>query len=301
MDRVRTVLQSSLIDSKELVGRKSKELDIKHQNDGLNQSFVQRSATAYREISPSSLAQPPSKFARSNEENRLDSLYVSVKQNHGGNSPLPPALSPASISPAHSSIFNTSSRPSPAPPMIMEEDGLSNTSNNPPNIAFSTYQNAPTLVPKPYEQRNCSSSDSSSSSTSSSSSSNAVSSDLSPIGKADPAQPTQRSNGLPVLEKMPVTFLPLVTSPTKQPIQSPLKPCEQADSSEQKQVPSPVAVPNEAVEITSVTIVKKPARKAPARKRRPQKKRWSRIGDSDFEAGGKRSLILKRAEESVQK
>ncbi|VDK33733.1 unnamed protein product [Taenia asiatica] len=301
MDRVRTVLQSSLIDSKEIVGCKGKELDIKHQSDGLNQPFVQRSTTAYREIAPSSLAQTPSKFARNNEENRLDSLYISVKQNHGGNSPLPPALSPASISPAHSSVFNTSSRPSPAPPMIMEEDGLSNTSNNPPNIAFSTYQNAPTLAPKPYEQRNCSSSDSSSSSTSSSSSSNAISSDLSPIGKVDPAQLVQRSNGLPVLEKMPVTFLPRVASPTKQPIQPPLKPCEQVDSNEQKQVPSPVAVPNEAVEITSVTIVKKPARKAPARKRRSQKKRWSRIGDSDFEASGKRSLILKRAEESVQK
>nr|CDS24409.1 hypothetical protein EgrG_001157800 [Echinococcus granulosus] len=302
MDRIRTVLQSSLIDSKEIVGRKSRELNMNHQSDGLNQPFVQRSAAGYRDIVPSSLTQPPSKFARNNEENRLDSLYVSMKQNRGSNSPLPPALSPASISPAHSSVFNTSSRPSPAPPVIMEEDGLSNTSNNPPNIAFSTYQNAPILVPKPYEQRNCSSSDSSSSSTSSSSSSNGVSSDLSPIGEASSAQPTQRSNGLPVLEKMPVTFvLPRVTSPTKQPIQPPLKPTEQVNSSEQKKAPSPVAVPNEAVEITSVTTVKKPARKAPAKRRRPQKKRWSRVADSDFETGGKRSAILKRAEESVQK
>ncbi|VDM23315.1 unnamed protein product [Hydatigera taeniaeformis] len=302
MDRVRTVLQSSLIDSKELVGRKSKDLDIKPQNDVVNQSFIQRSPTSYRDIAPSSVAQPPSKFTRNNEESRIDPLYVSVKQNHGSNSPLPPALSPASISPAHSSVFNTSSRPSPAPPVIMEEDGLSNTSNNPPNIAFSAYQNAPILVPKPYEQRKCSSSDSSSSSTSSSSSSNAVSSDLSLVGKADPVQPTQRSNGLPVLEKMPVAFiLPRVTSPTKQPMQSPPKSSEQVDSNGQKQVSSPVAVPNEAVEITSVTIVKKPARKTPAKKRKPQKKKWSRIGDSDFEAGGKRSLIVKRAEESVRK
>ncbi|CDS43775.1 conserved hypothetical protein [Echinococcus multilocularis] len=302
MDRIRTVLQSNLIDSKEIVGRKSRELNMNHQSDGLNQPFVQRSAAGYRDIVPSSLTQPPSKFARNNEENRFDSPYVSMKQSRGSNSPLPPALSPASISPAHSSVFNTSSRPSPAPPVIMEEDGLSNTSNNPPNIAFSTYQNAPILVPKPYEQRNCSSSDSSSSSTSSSSSSNGVSSDLSPVGEASLAQPTQRSNGLPVLEKMPVTFvLPRVTSPTKQPIQPPPNPTEQVNSSEQKKASSPVAVPNEAVEITSVTTVKKPTRKAPAKRRRPQKKRWSRVADSDFEAGGKRLAILKRAEESVQK
>ena len=293
MDRVHTVLQSNHIDSKEIVGRKRKELDISHQKDILNQSFVAKSTSSYREIAPLPLSQPSTTYIKN-----VDPIYVSVKQSRGGNSPLPPALSPASISPSHSSFFNTSSRPSPAPPVIMEEDVSSNTSNNPPNAAFSTYQSAHVLVPKPYEQRNFVSSQSSS--TSSTSSSNAESSDLS---VADTTSRAQLSNGLPVLEKAPSTLvLPQVTSPPKT-IQSPpsLKPVNQVESAEQGKLPSPAAVSREAVEIISVTAVKKPPRRAPAKRRKTQKKRWIRGDDSDFDLGGKRSSFLKRAEEGAQK
>ena len=299
MDRVHTVLQSNHIDSKELVGRKRKELDISHQKDGLNQSFVSKSTTGYREIAPSPLTQPTSKFIKDAEENRLDPLYVSVKQPRGGNSPLPPALSPASISPAHSSFFNTSSRPSPAPPVIMEEDVSSNTSNNPPNTAFSTYQNAPILAPKSYEQRNYVSSHSSSSS--SSSSSNAESSELSVVGDANR---TQLSNGLPILEKAPpIVVLPQVAS-TPKPTQSSSpsqKPNSQVESVEEAKSHLPSSALNQAVEIISVTTAKKPPRKAQAKRKKSLKKRWIRGDDSDFEVCGKRSSILKRAEEGAQK
>ncbi|KAM7534086.1 hypothetical protein Aperf_G00000112042 [Anoplocephala perfoliata] len=301
MDRLHAVLQGNHIESTDMTRRSKKDMSINNQNDGVNTPFVHKSSTSFHDVASAPLAQPPNIFPKSNEENRVDSLFVSVKQNRGGNSPLPPALSPASVSNSHSSAF-ASSRASPAPPIIVEEDGASSNSVNPPNVAFTTYQSVPILAPKSYEQRNLALSDTTST-TSSTSSTNGDSSAASIAG--DMILPSSRSNGLPVLEKMTTADLrlPRISSPINSALPPLIKAVEPTAPPESDQPTPPVTVPNEAVGVVNVVPPKKkPTRRSrPAKRRRAQKRRWSNGNDSDYEILGKRASFLKKAQEKVQK
>ncbi|VUZ55389.1 unnamed protein product [Hymenolepis diminuta] len=317
MDRLHAVIHSNLIDSADNTERNKKDMTISNPNEVVNAPFVQKSSTSFHDIASAPLAQPPNIFPKGNEGNRLDPLYVSIKSNRGGNSPLPPALSPASVSNSHSSAF-ASSRASPAPPIINEEDGASNNSTNPPphhpNVAFIAYQQSvPILAPKSYEQRNLSPSDTTT--TSSSSSSTSGDSTASSIA-GDMIPPTNRANGIPVLEKMPSSnpVAPRVASPVKS-VQ--VKTVESATDASQinqsAQHNSPITVPSENHPVEIVSVVssdatapqlpkKKPARKSgAAKKRRSQKKRWSNGDDSDIEILGKRGNILRKAQETIRR
>lgn len=316
MDRLHAVIHSNLIDSADTTERNKKDMTISNPNEVVNAPFVQKSSTSFHDIASAPLAQPPNIFPKGNEGNRLDPLYVSIKSNRGGNSPLPPALSPASVSNSHSSAF-ASSRASPAPPIINEEDGASNNSTNPPhhpNVAFIAYQQSvPILAPKSYEQRNLSPSDTTT--TSSSSSSTSGDSTASSIA-GDMIPPTNRANGIPVLEKMPSSnpVAPRVASPVKS-VQ--VKTVELATDASQinqsAQQNSPITVPSENHPVEIVSVVssdatapqlpkKKPARKSgAAKKRRSQKKRWSNGDDSDIEILGKRGNILRKAQETIRR
>lgn len=301
MDRLHTVLQGNHIESTDMTRRSKSDMTINNQSDGVNPPFVHKSSTSFHDVASAPLAQPPNIFPKSNEENRTDPPYISVKQNRGGNSPLPPALSPASVSNSHSSAF-ASSRASPAPPIIVEEDDASNNSANPLNVAFTTYQSGVISAPKPYEQRNLTLSDTTST-TSSTSSTNGDSSVASIAGDMIP--PSNRPNGLPVLEKVTATNLILshVSPPINSPPPSLIKAVEPTAPTKPDKPDSPVAVPCEAVGVVNVVPPKKkPARRpAPAKRRRAQKRRWSNGNDSDYEIFGKRASFLKKAQETVQK
>nr|CDS32684.1 serine:threonine protein phosphatase 2B [Hymenolepis microstoma] len=310
-------VRNNLIDSTDKAERNKKDMTINNPNEVVNAPFVQKSSTSFHDIASAPLAQPPSIFPKSNEGNRLDPLYVSVKSSRGGNSPLPPALSPASVSNSHSSAF-ASSRASPAPPIINEEDGASTNSTNPtlhhPNAAFIAYQqSAPILAPKSFEQRNLSPSDTSTTSSSSSSTSgDSVASSL--VGDMIP--PTNRANGIPVLEKMPsCNPTPLcAASPVKSVQVKTVELTTGASQTKQSAQPkSPITVPSEnhPVEILSVIPSdatappppkKKPTRKSgAAKRRRSQKKRWSNGDDSDIEILGRRGNILRKAQETIRR
>ncbi|VDN98993.1 unnamed protein product [Rodentolepis nana] len=316
MDRLHTVIHNNLIDSADKTERNKKDMAINNPNEAVNAPFVQKSSTSFHDIASAPLAQPPNIFPKGNEGNRLDPLYVSVKSSRGGNSPLPPALSPASVSNSHSSAF-ASSRASPAPPIINDEDGASTNSTNPPlhsNAAFSAYQQSvPILAPKSFEQRNLSPSDTST--TSSSSSSTSGDSAASSLA-GDMIPPTNRANGIPVLEKMPSCnpSAPCVAPPVKS-VQ--VKTVELTTSASQSNQPaqskSPITVPSENHPVEIVSAIpsdaaapplpkKKPARKSgAAKKRRSQKKRWSNGNDSDIEILGRRGNILRKAQETIRR
>ncbi len=324
-----TNLHNSMMNSKDKISEKEPDIKRSRTQPNYQRDLIQNQTNAFRDGSAQSL-----KFPRYNDDRRLEPLHVSIKHGHGGNSPLPPALSPASLSQAsHSSAFNTSSRPSPAPPVIMEEDGsLSSapsnppSSNNQPSSLLFMRTGLPVLPSKPFEKRNCTPTESatstsetcSTSTSTSSSSASSVVDEPKAVPLPPPPQPPSASqaNGIPILEKMSVSLSrvasppPLSRSPiqitSNSQVQSPVKKQPiQVDAVEYPAQPvlpstSPKLIPGDPNDITTASPVKKPARKPPARKKRAPKKRWSRDSDSDFE-GGRGSAIVKKAKESAKK